>query len=298
MYVEDLLALNFMINTLILYLTARICGRHTALRRLLAGGFSASLYSLIIFWPQLWLAYAWPGKIAFSLLVVAATFGPRRIIEWLRLWGAFLLVSFLLAGTVFALHFFGSTPAIVRGGVFYISPPRPGMLFSGVTLAFLLLLAVWFFSEKQRKRKELRYRLFIRNAGREVEVNALVDTGNALCDPLTGKPLCVAGYRSLAYLLPAALSSAYQSGRDPVEALVNLPAEFLDRFGVAPFRSLENSGLLVTFRPESVVVVGAASRVTREDLVFALSSKALSADNSVEILINPDALEIIGGVGC
>lgn len=298
MYLEDILALNFLMNVSLLYLTARLTGRNTAKVRLCAGGLLAALYSLVIFLPAAVVAYSWAGKMAASVLIVFVTFRPRRVVETLRLCGAFFLASFFLAGTVFALYFFGSAPAMVQGGVFYIVPPKPGMLFSGVLIAFLLLGGIWHFSERQRKSKELRFRVLIRGGDGQVSAKALVDTGNQLRDPLSGRPLCVASYRALSGLLPAVLREAYEQGNDPVAVLGDLPCEVPARFGVVPFRSLENSGMLVTYRPDAVTVEGACGLEQRDDLVFALTAKPLSLDGDAEILLHPFILETMGGAGC
>lgn len=94
MYIEDLLALNFMMNTALLYLTARLTGRELKMFRLASGGFLAALYSLVIFLPVAYFVFSWVGKVVASVLIVAFTFRPGRIMELLRLCGAFFLASF------------------------------------------------------------------------------------------------------------------------------------------------------------------------------------------------------------
>lgn len=297
MYVEDLLALNFMMNAVLLYFTARLTGRNLKGSRLAAGAFLAALYSLIIFWPGALFAYTWLGKIGASILIILFTFRPQRLMEGLRLCGAFFLASFFLAGTVFALYFFGSTPAMVQGGVFTITPPRPGMLFGGVLLAFLLVAAIWHYSERQRRSRDLRFRVVITSDGKTVEALGLVDTGNHLRDPLTGRALSVASFRAVEPLLPGVIKEAYQAGRDPVTALSDLAAGDAGRFSVTPFRSLENAGMLVTIRPDTVVLEADGKRSEHPNLIFAISARPLSLDNDTEVLLHPAILDTIGGVG-
>ena len=67
MYIEDLLALNFMMNASLLYLTARLTGREVARIRVLAGGFVSALYSLAIFLPASAVIFSWAGKIVLPL---------------------------------------------------------------------------------------------------------------------------------------------------------------------------------------------------------------------------------------
>jgi stage II sporulation protein GA (sporulation sigma-E factor processing peptidase) len=298
MYVEDLLALNFLMNTALLYLTARLTGRCFRGSRLLAGGLLAALYSLVIFWPGAQIVYTWAGKIFASVIIILFTFRPRRWVEGMRLCGAFFLASFFLGGTIFALYFFGSTSASVQGGVFYITPPRPGMLLGGTLVAFLLIAAIWHFSERQRRSKDLQFHVFITCGNKTAESTGLVDTGNQLRNPLTGRPLCVASYHAVEPLLPDVLRNAYQTGSDPVSALGGLDGEESLRFSVTPFRSLENAGMLVTMRPDTTFLVGTDIREERDDLIFAISAKALSLDNNAEILLHPAILDSIGGVDC
>jgi stage II sporulation protein GA (sporulation sigma-E factor processing peptidase) len=298
MYVEDLLALNFMMNGALLYLTARLTGRELKMGRLVVGGLLAALYSLVIFWPGAWFVFTWAGKIGASVLIIFVTFRPRRVAEGARLCGAFFLASFLMAGTVFALYFFGSTPAIVQGGVFYITPPRPGMLLGGVLVSFFLIAGIWHFSEKQRRNRDLRFHCSIQCGEQVVEAGALIDTGNQLRDPLSGRPLCVVSFRAVERLLPDILRCAYQSDGNPIMALGELDGEDVSRFGVTPFRSLENSGMLVTMRPDFVLLTGKGVHEKRNDLVFAISAKGLSLDNDAEILLHSAIFQTIGGVGC
>ncbi len=294
MYIEDLLALNFIMNTFLLYLTARLMRREISRGRLLAGGFMAALYSLAVFLPASVFIFSWLGKLIASVIVIFFTFRPKRIPELLRLCAAFFLTSFFLAGTIFAFYCFGSAPAMVKGGVFYLETPRPGMLFTGALVAFALLLLVWHFSERQRKRKSFQMSLVICEEKQKVKVNALIDTGNQLREPFSGKPLSVASYKALRSLLPETLVAAYDQGNDPVAALSTLTAEQEKNFGIAPFRSLENSGILVTYRPPLVLLEYDGQQEARKDIVFALTARPLSLDNDVEVLLHPFVLETIG----
>lgn len=290
MYVEDLLALNFMINMSLLFLAARLAGKAIARRRLVVGGLLGALYSLVVYLPEPGWTSSWTARLVASLLMVIVTFRPLRVVEIPRLCGALFLAAFFLAGTVFALHFYGGAPAFIRGGVFYVEPPRPGVLFAGVLVAFLLVFGVWHFGERQRARSRLYYELFLHNEGSEVALSAMLDTGNSLCDPLSGKPLCIATYSAVKELLPGELCRAFETGQDPVAALSTLEGRAASRFAVVPYRSLESSGLLVSFRPEAVYLLNGSERRHLKGAVIALTGRKLSADGSLAVLLHPDTL--------
>jgi stage II sporulation protein GA (sporulation sigma-E factor processing peptidase) len=294
LYVEDLFALNFLMNTFLFYVTARLTSRIISRPRLFAGGALAAVYSLVIFLPGVHLLYTWFGKLIVSFFLVWFTFRPGRPMEMLRLYAAFFLASFFLAGTIFALHFFGTTPVVVRGGAFYIEPPRPGMLFAGVLVTFLLITGVWHFSEKQRQRSRLRHRLVIKDGDKDVTLWALVDTGNNLREPVTGKPLSIVNYNAVRGMLPELLQEAFDRGENPVDALLCLDHTTAGRFGIAPYRSLENAGMLITFRPEEASLHGDDCVGTLAGLRFAITSKPLSLDNDVEVLLHPHVFDFLG----
>jgi len=289
LYVEDLLALNFLINSFLLLLSASLAMRKTGLSRLLSGGLLASFYSLVIFLPDVRWATSPAAKILASLFIVAYTFRPRRVVELLRLCGVFFLCSFFLGGTVFALHFSGMAMVTVSGGVYYLALPRPGTMLLGVLTATCIAAGVWRFLEKRRSLRHLRSRLFIRGEQQEIIVPALLDTGNNLNDPISGRPLCIVSFRPLLPLLPELLQEAYLAGQDPVEALGSL--ENTGQFGVVPYFSLQGIGMLVTFRPAALRLADGNRCQLLKNTVIAISSTALSADGDVEALINPGIIE-------
>jgi len=289
-YVEDLLALNFVLNTFLLFLTARLVGKAVKKRRLLTGGCLAALYSLVVYWPEHGWLTSWFARGAVSLLMIIVVFHPVRLTELPRLCGALFLAAFFLAGAVFALHFYGGANTFLQGGVFYVTPPSPGVLFAGALVTMLLVLGVWLFWEARRARSRLRYRLVLQDKGKDVEIPAMLDTGNNLRDPLSGKPLCIATYSAAGELLPEALYRAFETGQDPVSALSSLDGRAGRRFAVVPYRALESSGLLVTFRPDAVYLLDGDRRRLLVGAVIALTSRRFFLDDSLAALLHPDAI--------
>jgi stage II sporulation protein GA (sporulation sigma-E factor processing peptidase) len=289
-FVEDLLVLNFVLNTFLLFLTSRLAGKTVKKRRLLAGGGLAALYSLVVYLPEHGWLTSWAAKGAVSLLVIIAVFHPVRGAQLPRLCGTLFLSAFFMAGAVFAVHFYGGAGAEIRGGVFYVAPPSPGVLLAGALLTVLLVFGVWLFWDGRRLRNSLRYRLVLHDKGADVEIPAMLDTGNNLRDPLSGKPLCIASYSAAREFLPDVLFRAFEMGRDPVSALSALEGRAGSRFAVVPYRSLEGGGLLVTFRPDAVYLLDGNRRHLLAGAAVALTSHKFFLDDSFAALLHPDAL--------
>lgn len=91
--------------------------------------------------------------------------------------------------------------------------------------------------------------------GESVQMQALVDTGNRLRDPLSGAPVVVADRRALGPLLPPELLEGPPA--DPVELAAALPPPWAGRAALIPFRSVGvPDGVLLALRPDRILVQG------------------------------------------
>ena len=58
-------------------------------------------------------------------------------------------------------------------------------------LGYYLCLGIWNFLSKLHRWNETHVKVKISLQGRELELSALIDTGNSLYDPVTGKPVSI-----------------------------------------------------------------------------------------------------------
>lgn len=176
-YVESVLAFNFLLDYLLLFGAARLAGRTVARRRLLLGAAVGGIYAAAqLFLPSsglfLLLSLAGMGAAAFS--------GSGRAIKLTLL---FFLASCGLAGAVVLLgQSFGSMARLARGVVTADLPWGVFLLAAG---ASYLLLSVVFRCGAARTGKETAD-VVITCHGKTARVRLLRDTGNTLSDPATG----------------------------------------------------------------------------------------------------------------
>ena len=90
-------------------------------------------------------------------------------------------------------------------------------------------------------------------AGRSADFSLLVDTGNDLSDPVSGRPALVLDRRAAARVLPveAALPLAALRADNAPAVLAALPGTYRTQFQLLPYRAIgKEGGLLLAFRPE------------------------------------------------
>lgn len=176
-YIESVFVFNVLVDYLLLFGAARVAGRTVARRRLLLGAAVGGMYAAV----QLFL----PKSVVFLLLSLAlmgaaAYRGSGRAVKLTLL---FFLVSCGLAGIVMLLgQGFGSMARLARGVVTADLPWGVFLIAAGVS--YLLLSAVFRYGAARTGSETADVVITCR--GRSSRVRLLRDTGNTLCDPLTG----------------------------------------------------------------------------------------------------------------
>jgi len=120
---------------------------------------------------------------------------------------------------------------------------------------------------------------------------AFVDTGNRLEDPVTGEPVLVAEYAAVSGIIPAEVRGAVAAGN--LVAVAETPgSSFAARIRVLPFTTLgQSNGLMVGFRPDSLVVECDGRRYARNGTVVAVCNGPLSPEGSYQALLGPLILD-------
>lgn len=243
LYLDVLVLLNAGIGAAFLLAAGKLAGRNTSRLRLTLSALAAGGYSLVLLLDLPgWLLLLLQLPVSLGLVLLCYGWGGKR--ETLRLllcfWG-----SNLLLGAVLGVldQWLAPLGALSRGGIYYF-PVQPVVLVLVTIGCYLVLWLVGKFRKKPANR--LRFRL---QAGRrEVEFTALVDTGNRLRDPITGRSVLVVQQKVLQNCLPSAVLEALSQGR-PEQ--IQSP-DWQRRCGVLPIRTAGGTGLLGTFRPEGL----------------------------------------------
>ena len=235
-----------MIDYLLCLCSARVCGLILRRGRYWCAAFLGALYAVLTLLPGLRFLGGGPGKLGAAVLMALIAYGGEE--NALRCGAVFLCVSAAFGGGLWALSSAGRYP---------IFDARVLLLSFALCYGALSLLFRAAGRLPELPRAEVRIRLH----GRESRFQALIDTGNRLCDPMSGAEVLLACPHALAPLFPGLDLTA-----DPVALTA---CGETARFRLIPFRAVGGSGLLPVFRPERVEVGGQA-----RELLVAVSPEA------------------------
>lgn len=250
-YLDVLVLLNLFVTWFLLLSVRKLLGISKKTGRMLLAAFLGGIYSLVMLLPRSAGGFLAAGKLVMAGILVAAAFGFGGFWVWCKRVLVFYLVNFVYGGFMFALWYFVTPVGMTfQNGVAYFHISALTLAASTVA-AYLVLLVIGYFYKNRVEQKEL-VQLKIAFAGREILLDALVDTGNRLIDVITGLPVAVCEMEAAKSLFPDSVYEQLHNGALDQMTL----SSYRSRFWLIPVRSVSGSGMVVGFRPERISVDG------------------------------------------
>lgn len=299
-YIDAVFLMNFLMDGVILYATGWMARKKRVWWRLLLGSAIGAGYSLLLFVPNSGgVLFSVLAKFIFSCLIVAAAFFPSNLVDFLRVWALFFLSSFVIGGAALAANSIFAETRIFGGMVwvsgrgFWESQVLLPLILGAVPMVFWMGKAVWKRMERLRSREGFFWNVQISMDEEQAEFVGLIDTGNALIDPLSRLPVAVVEWEALQNLLPSVINEMYRQNKNPVMELADksLDAAWQARFRFVPYRGVGGTmGMLLAFRPTKCHLVQKGNRVVVEKILVAINPHQLSGDKSYQAILPPDSL--------
>ncbi len=281
-YGDVLVAQGFIINLLILRLCSALGGVKPKRLPYYLSALAGAVCSFAIFLPMQGLSWDITYRVVTASLMVMIAYGKQPLRIFLRLLVVFLVVSFLLAGAVIGLWFlFPSGGYAYRNGVVYFNL-RPLALIAGVAAAYGLAVGfnrifLW------RKGPRDSYPILISRGGRQVRLEALVDTGNRLTEPFSGRPVVVASFAAVSELL---------SDRERAYILEDRLDEGMpETLRVVSYHTVDKEGVLKAFRPDGIQVE-VSGRCQPVDAYVAVSTRPVAAEGC-DAVFHPRLIQLL-----
>jgi len=292
-----LFLLNFFINSIILYATSKVAKRDVSLLFLSIGAAVAALYACAMFFaPIAAITSNFIGRFIFSILLVMLTF---RVVNYrlvAKLTAMFYMTSFAFGGAVFGLLYLtrASTALgmVISNGEVYLNLPI-GFLMLGIGAAYAGVIVYTKIVRLKFENERALVDVKISVNGGEITTRALIDTGSALVEPVSKRPVIVVEYSVIAMLLPSEVGELYADGGENFgcEALVDVIEKNFRKykFCLIPFAALgEKRGMMLGITPDKVEFLGrnecetlpvigiCADKLSPDGEFFALTHAALS----------------------
>ena len=263
------MVINFSMDFLALYITAKILHIKLIPKRLTLAASAGALYSLLalVVIPSGILGAS--ISIGMSFLLTRVSFGKQPAMHLLKNTAVFYLISFALGGGITAicntLNIWQNKKELVING-------SHGVVYGDIPFGLLILLALICGSFSlisgiiaKRKNAVKTAEIKITLASQAACLTGLVDSGNILKEPISGRPVIITTFEAVRKILPLCLIPLFRSG----EMTVSTDSAYLSRVRIIPSSTVNGKGLMYAFSPDSVDIDGRSV-----DVYIAVSGEA------------------------
>ena len=282
-YVDTLFLLNAIVDYLLLLCSARLAGERLSRLRFALGALLGGLYAVALFLPGFGFLGRPLCRLSAAVLMVLTAFGGCR--RLLRQVVIFFLLSCAFGGGVLAIGLLGGRGLSLGGGVLYSSMDLKIVLLSAAgCYAVITLIFRGAGRHTTASRELLPARLSLRE--RQVELTALVDTGNTLADPLSDARVMVAEWEAVRPLFSGRIPLEENALREPTACVQVLGAVLgPGRVRLLPYRAVGvQAGMLAALRMDSALIGGRKA----ERVLVALCPGKLAANGNYTALIGAE----------
>ncbi len=291
-YVDVLFAVNLLINYILINASGILSKINRSKLRMGFGAFIGASYALLIFFPDFSMLFTTICKLLISMLIVAASFPFYTVRSYIKTLVIFYMVSFGFGGCVLGVFYFSDIGArlgaVYSNGIFYFNLPWTVLALSGL-LFYLAIKICAIISAKLYRGENLRKKLRISLGEKTAELTALLDTGNALIDPVTLSPVIIAEYKSLRPLFSEDIKIGLNRlSSDNITWIMSEVSEYGLKVRLIPFSSLgKENGMLLGFVPDHAEIRDDCGVRVLDKCVVGIYEKQLSKDKSYTALFNP-----------
>ena len=278
-YLDVFLIINTFMDFLILVIAKSLIKPRTTINRCILGavlGGVMSVIALLIPFKIIWLRFI-TSYIFICLIMCKIAFKTKGIRNNVRNMCIVYIVTFSIGGAMNALYYYTTFGLVVNRILsgYYVNTLNVIRFISIALITYLItefLLKV-FMKNKASNTRLFQTRIWIKE--KYVDIVALLDTGNLLCEPISGRKVHVIEY----------------------EAVKDIIEKENGFYRVIPYNSVGNSkGLLNAIEVDLIEVENEGNLPLKlEKQIIALYDKKLASDGKFEGLLHSSIKESING---
>ena len=251
-YVDLFFLINFSMDFLCFFLTAKILGRRMSLWRGILGAVIGGLYADAALFFSLGRLASFALEIGVCAIMCAAVYGEKRRWRSLPLYIlVYVAISMALGGFMTALFNLLNRSALFDGIEQSEGDGISVWVFALLALvsgAITLLGGRFFAGKTAQKHAEIE----VRYGGRSACLQAMTDSGNLLCEPISGRPCIVADLAAMEQVLPQEILRAART--EPAVEITRISREHARNLRLIPTKTASGEGMLIGVRMERIAI--------------------------------------------
>ena len=280
-YIDIILIENIVMNFIILLSTSIISKTKINTIRIFLSSLLGSIYSI--------LEYAFPFdiysnqliKIILSIVMVYIAFNPNNLKKFLKQFILFYLTSFTFGGCAFFLLYYIRPEQILTESGKYILK----IAVLGAMLGFFILYIAFKIVKIRIDKNAIINDIKIHYEEKEKTINAMLDTGNLLLEPITKTPVVIVQKDELKSIFPKEILNIGN------EQIINFDFENLEnniktRLKIIPFKSIgRENGLIIGLKPDYIEIEWEDEILIIKNVIVGIYDNKLSKNNMYSAIV-------------
>ena len=286
-YIDIIIIENLIMNYIILYATGLISKNKIYYLRIFFASLIGAIYVATQYISNLAIYSNTIIKIILSIIMVLIAFNPQDMKKMLKQLLLFYLTTFTFGGVAtYLIYVLKPENIIIENGMF-VGTYVLKVIFIGAIVGSIILIISFKISKNKMTKKDMICQVKIKLNQKEKILNAIVDTGNMLKEPITGSPVIVVEKNALYDLMPKEIlnNTEYILGGDFEKIPEDIKNEYIPKLKIIPFSSLgKQNGMLVGIKPEKVEVINEEVE-EKDNARIGIYSKSLTKRGEYNALI-------------
>lgn len=287
-YIDVVLVENLIMNYIILLATGVILKIKIKHFRIIMSSLIGAIYTILAYVITIPIYSNFFLKFLLSIIIIYVAYNPPNVKKMWKFLIVFYLTSFVFGGAAFALIYIVKPQDILmKNGLFLGTYPLKSVVLAGI-IGFIIIITAFKIVRNRITKRDIYKKIKIEINGKHINLNAMLDTGNMLKDPITGSPVIVVEKSILYEILPIELLDNIENILDGNLEKISeyIKDKYIKRLKFIPFSSLgRQNGMLVGMKPDFVEIMDEQTSSTRQDIIIGIYEKSLTKDGRYRALM-------------
>ena len=290
-YIDVIFIENLIINYIMILSVAIILKKEKKHIRFILGSIIGSIYTVITYVTGVAIYTNFIFKFILSIVIVYISFYPQTIKKMWKDLLYFYLVTFVFGGVAFAVIYI-----VKPQDIFMKSQIELETIIIGSIIAFILIFLSFKIIRGKLKKDNMYSKIEIILDNFKIKTMAMIDTGNFLKEPITGKPVIVIEHTLLYEIIPKQILNNLENiiGGDFNNVPEDIRLKYITRLKMIPFSSLgKQNGMLVGIKADKVKIFENESEniIEKEDIILGIYNKSLTKRGEYRALVGIEIFE-------
>ena len=286
-YIDVIIVENLIMNYIILYATGTISKIKISYLRIFCSSLIGAIYAVTEYTFKLNIYSNIIVKTILSVIIIYVAFNPQNIKNMCKQLIIFYVTTFTFGGiATYLIYVLKPQNIIIKNGM-YVGTYVLKVIFIGAIIGTIILFIAFKQVKNKITKKDMICKIKIKINIKEKTLDAMVDTGNMLKEPITGTPVAVVERTSLYDLLPKEILNNTESilGGDFKNIPEDIKREYIPKLKIIPFASLgKQNGMLVGIKPETIEIINEQTEENK-NAIIGIYNKSLTKKGEYNALI-------------